>query len=158
VQPKPTTGSGRLFRVAVGVLAFMLCGAISLPTHAEEPKLDEAASAVQGKWMRRVQTPDGPVRIVKEHRGYKTFLSAEDSRGNMLYAHESEFRLEQLGKVRVFTFFNSKVTAGPNAGRVVKEPTSYVYRVDKNHFYEANGLMDNDTASPHVIVWDRQEN
>lgn len=123
---------------------------------AEEPaKLDAAATAIQGKWTRIQQTPNGPVRLLKEHRGNRTSLVAYDPKGNVLYAHDSEFRVETTGRVQVLTFFNRKVTAGPDKGQEEKGESSFVYRVQKDEFVEAWGLLENDPSPPRMILWKR---
>ena len=123
---------------------------------AEEPaKLDAAMMAVQGKWTRIQQTQNGPVRLLKEHRGNKTSLVAYDPMGKVLYAHDSEFRLETMGRVQVLTFFNRKVTAGPDIGQEETGESSFVYRVQKDEFVEAWGLLENDPSPPRMILWKR---
>lgn len=120
---------------------------------------DEAAmarlQAVQGKWTRRQMTPQGPVTLVKEHRGNKTILTARNDDGAVLYSHESDFRVEVSGKLSILTFFNRTITAGPNTGQVVIQPVSFVYRADANRFVEAYGLLEGENQTPLMIVWDR---
>lgn len=123
---------------------------------AEEPsKLDAAAMAIQGKWTRIQQTPNGPVRLLKEHRGNRTSLVAYDPKGNVLYAHDSEFRVETTGRVQVLTFFNRKVTAGPDKGQEEKGESSFVYRVNKDEFIEVWGVLENDPSPPRMVLWKR---
>lgn len=117
----------------------------------------EPIKAVQGKWVRHLTTPNGPVTIVKEHKGRNTILTAYDDQKNVIYSHESEFKIEQLGKVRVFTFYNRKITAGPNAGQKIKEPDSFIFRVDNKRFIEVNGLLDGDANAPNLLIWERME-
>jgi len=124
----------------------------------EQPAFDDAAKAIQGKWTRVQQTADGPVRLLKEHRGNKTSLAAYDAKGNVLYAHESEFKLEMTGRIRVLTFFNRKVTAGPDKGQESQEESSFVYRVHNGEFIEAWGLLENDPSPPRMILWKRPDN
>lgn len=117
----------------------------------------DSLKALQGKWTRRQPTADGPVTFVKEHVGKSTLLTAYDEKGNVLYAHKSEFSTEQTGKVQIFTFFHRAITAGPNAGQVIKEPVSFVYRIANDKFIEVYGLLDGDTGEPNMIVWERMK-
>lgn len=133
---------------AVTLSALLLFAGLS---QADEPALD----SLQGKWFRHVQTADGRVTIVKEHAGISTVLTAFDERRNVLYAHKSEFKTERCGRVSVFTFFNRTITAGPNAGQTDKEPASFVYRVAKDRFIEVHGVLEGDTQTPGMIVWER---
>jgi hypothetical protein len=129
--------------------------AASVAAIGDEPI--ELTKAVQGKWVRHQTTANGPVKIVKEHKGQKTIVTAYDDKKNVIYSHESEFKVEQSGKVRIFTFFNRTITAGPNAGQTFKEPASFVYRVAANRFIEVHGVLDLDTNAPNMIIWDRIE-
>lgn len=136
-----------------GAIGFLAAGFPVDHSRASEPEkfLDE----VQGRWTLKQQTRDGVVTIVKEHQGRKTLLTAYDAQENILYAHQSEFRVEKSGKVRVFTSFNRTITAGPQAGQAIKTPSSYVYRISQNKFIEVHGVLENDADPPGLIVWDR---
>ena len=81
-----------------------------------------------------------------------TFLDAE---GNVIAAKRSEFRVEQTGKVRIFTFFNNVISAGPQKGQTDNEPKSYIYRVNGDTFVEVNGLLMGDDAEPVAFTWER---
>jgi hypothetical protein len=117
---------------------------------------DEAELAkVQGKWVRSVKTANGPVQIIKEHKGQKTTLQFMDANGNVVASKISEFRLEKTGRVRVFTFFNNVVTSGPQKGQVDKEKKSYIYRIEGDSFIEANGLLLDDEGPALVYQWKR---
>lgn len=140
---------------AVFVIATLLSFAITPVTKGDEPK--DAAQAVQGKWVRYQATPNGRIKIVKEHQGPRTILTAFDDQGKVLYAHESEFKTAASGKVRIFTFFNRAITAGPHAGQKLKETTSFIYRVVENRFIEVHGVLEGDSNAPLMIIWERAE-
>jgi len=121
---------------------------------------DDSAAALkslQGKWSRMVRTPDGPAKMVKEHAGNITLVTAYDEKGNVLYGHKSEFKIDTTGKIPVLTFTNRTITAGPNAGQINKEATSFAFRVAKDQFIEAYGLLENDPSEPLLIVWKREK-
>ena len=125
---------------------------------AEKPANEVEQSelkAVAGRWTRTVPTANGPVTIVKEHVGKKTVLVATDAAGKVLYGHKSDFTVERQGKVRVLTFSNVTVTAGPNAGAVDKAPQSFLYRVTEKQFVEVWGVLEGDATPPRLVVWDR---
>ena len=125
---------------------------------AEKPanEVEQAElKAVAGRWTRTVPTPNGPVTIVKEHVGKKTVVVATDAAGTVLYSHKSEFTIERQGKVRVLTFSNVTVTAGPNVGAVDKAPQSFLYRVTEKQFVEVWGVLEGDVTPPRLVVWDR---
>lgn len=110
---------------------------------------------VQGKWVRTMRTDSGTFKVVKEHRGSKTTVTILDWEGNVVTAKKSEFRLEQTGKVRIFTFFNNVITAGPQKGQTDEAPHSYIYRVTGDTFVEVNGLLIGDDAEPVAFTWKR---
>lgn len=125
----------------------------------EKPRTSDAAAqelaAVQGMWVRTVETDRGTFKIIKEHKGDKTTLTVMDSDGRIVEEKNSEFRLETPGKVRVFTFFNNVFTAGPNKGRTDDAPQSYVYRVTGDTFVEVRGLMVGDDERLSAFTWER---
>lgn len=140
-----------LIRSTISVcLALSLLAAIGRADDAE-------LAAVQGKWIRKQKTPDGTYTLIKEHRGQKTTLTATNEKEEVVYQHTSEFQLERSGKVRLFTFSNRVVTAGPGKGQTQKEPSSYIYRILDGQFIEVRGVLDGDTEPVGMIVWERQK-
>lgn len=63
----------RQFAILV-LLVSPLALAVSVAAKGDEPI--ESSKAVQGKWVRHQATADGPVKIVKEHKGHRTILTA----------------------------------------------------------------------------------
>ncbi|MEM8672127.1 MAG: hypothetical protein AAGG48_31715 [Planctomycetota bacterium] len=112
-------------------------------------------AAVQGKWIRSVETDGGTFKILKEHFGNKTKLTVYGPKGKVFEEKTSEFRLEIRNNVRVFKFFNNRFTAGPNKGRMVKAPASYIYRVAGDTFFEIRGMLIGDDSAPSVTTWKR---
>ena len=147
-------GIAPLLLLASSVLPTLsLAFAMSVVANGDEP--NDLYQVVQGKWVRHQATPNGRVKIVKEHKAQLTIVTAYDEQGNVIHSHESEFKIEQSGKVRVFTFFNRTITAGPNAGQKTKERVSFVFRVAENRFIEVYGVLDGDTNTPNMIIWER---
>lgn len=142
-------------RTILVLLAASVTIAMSVAANGDDPI--EPTKAVQGKWVRHQNTANGPVKIVKEHKGQRTILTAYDDKENVIYSHESEFKIERSGKVRIFSFFNRTITAGPNAGQKNQEPISFVYRVAEKRFIEVHGVLEGDTNAPNMIVWERIE-
>lgn len=138
-----------------GALLLVIVIGASVSIRAEESTTAEALAEVQGKWVRTVTTPSGAFKIVKEHTGNKTTVTFIDAEGRIVEAKKSEFRLETSGKVRLFTFFNNVITAGPQKGRTDNEPHSYIYRVTGDTFVEVNGLLIGDDAAPVAFTWER---
>ena len=135
----------------VAVLNVLSAAAIS----AAETEADKDVAAVQGQWTRQQQTKRGLVTIVKTHAGQTTTVAALDAAGKLLYEHQSEFKIERAGKLRLFIYFNKVVTAGPDKGKTSNETRSYVYRVVDDHFVEVHGLQEGDKGRPFMVIWKR---
>lgn len=118
-------------------------------------KIEDAA--ILGKWTAKAQTKNGPVTLAKEHSNGTTTLTAYDAANRVLYSKVSVYRTERHGNVKVFVFFDSKFTAGPDAGRTDKKTRSYVYRVDGKKFFEVRGMIVGEDEPPVVIIWEREE-
>jgi hypothetical protein len=123
-------------------------------TVVDREAADELAK-VQGKWSRTVKSDDGIYTMVKEHRGNATTVTVFDAQGNVVAGKKSEFRLEQAGKVRIFTFFDNVITIGPQQGQIDKGPHSYVYKIAGDSFYEVHGVLVGDDSEPLAFSWTR---
>lgn len=100
----------------------------------------------------RISTPDnGPpkIRSVRTIKGNMETLRRYDlNTGELLHEHRVGFILTKSGNVRVFTFF--PVGASP------KEGLSYVYKMDKENFFDVPGLLHGDqyrNYQPEPTVW-----
>ncbi|MCS7469202.1 hypothetical protein NZK35_21325 [Stieleria sp. ICT_E10.1] len=128
----------------------------SSPQKTEPPQFSPADLAeVQGTWVRTVKTDAGTYTMTKEHRGNETTLTITSSDDRVVESKTSEFRLETTGKVRIFTFFNNRFTAGANRGRTANAPQSYIYRVTDDTFVEVRGMLIADDSKPAVVTWKR---
>ena len=123
-------------------VVFVLC---LVATGADPPTLEEDLKALQGTWERTQVLPGQPGpqsgRVVKEVKGNRETVTSYDGSGAETYAHTVEFRLQREGNVRVFTFFNREVIAGPAKGQKVAEPASYLYRLRGDTFEEVWGFL-----------------
>ena len=112
---------------------------------AAAPSAEDDLKALQGTWERTqlIPGPQGPQegRVVKEVKGNRETVRSYDKDGKETYAHAVEFRLERQGEVRVYTFFNREVIAGPSKGQKVPEPSSYIYRLRDDTFEEVWGFL-----------------
>ena len=128
----------------------------SSPQKTKTPQSSpEDLAEVQGTWVRSVKTDAGTYTITKQHRGNETTLTITGADDRVVESKTSEFRLETTGKVRIFTFFNNRFTAGANRGRTVNAPQSYIYRVTGDTFVEIRGMLIDDDSEPAVVTWKR---
>ncbi|MEW4490815.1 hypothetical protein AB1L42_22225 [Thalassoglobus sp. JC818] len=121
---------------------------------ADKAAADDLA-AIQGKWVRTVETNRGTFQILKVHNGNTTTLTITDSNGRVIEEKKSEFRLERTDNVHIFTFFNNAFTAGPSKGRSDNAPQSYIYRVTNDSFIEVRGIMIGDNSPLSAFTWKR---
>jgi len=122
----------------------------------EEEMLAKDLEQLQGTWELVRQVQGRTLRSVKVITGHKTTLTRHDQQGTAYWAHTSQFKIAISGRVRIFTFFNLDVTAGPSKGQRVEYSTSFIYRVDSHSLIEGHGLMigQND-GEPRLVVWKR---
>lgn len=142
--------------VIVAVLAVLLP---SVALSAEEEPADAAKrdlAALQGKWEMTVRTGDGMIRSVQTIDGTTSTVDRYDERGALIQSHTAHFKLRITGQVKVLTFFDLEVTAGPRKGLKFKGPLSYIYVLKRDTWVEARGLLvDQEDGDPRLLVWKR---
>jgi hypothetical protein len=111
---------------------------------------------LEGRFERTFTNAAGTLfRSVKDVGDGKSIVVTYDDVGNVVEAHESEFKIQRHGPTRVFSFYNLVVTAGPNKGHRQLETNSYVYRIDGDTIIEAWGLLESDPNPPRMFAWKR---
>jgi hypothetical protein len=123
---------------------------------AEE--FDRAAELkkMEGRFERFFQNMAGTTfRVVKEVAGDQSTVTTYDDVGNVIEAHNSTIKVEKRGPVRVLSFFNVLVTAGPNKGHTQLATSSYIYRIDGDSITECWGLLEEDTSPVRAFQWRR---
>ncbi|MBC8867980.1 MAG: hypothetical protein H8E44_01115 [Planctomycetes bacterium] len=124
--------------------------------NGEAEAVEKELAKLQGTWELTRRVGNRTVRSIKVINGNKTTLTRYTEDGEVFWAHTSEFRLTITGKVRVFTFFNLAVTAGPHKGGRIEQPSSFIYRVDDDLLTEAHGLLvDQSEEEPRLVTWKR---
>jgi hypothetical protein len=119
---------------------------------AGEKALAADLALLQGSWellhgnegkgepnTRSVKTIEGNIETLRRY-SIKT--------GKLNHEHSAEFKLSKSGSVHVFTFF--AVGDSPDQG------LSYVYKVDKDNFYDIPGLLhgnDYRNYQSHTRIW-----
>ena len=102
------------------------------------------AARLQGAWE---QLPDeGPAatpkqRVVKQVNGDTETVTTYGADGKVMSAHTAKIRLARRGDVPVYTYYDRRITAGPEQGRTDAAPRSYVYRLRGDDFDEVWGLL-----------------
>lgn len=145
--------ASRTLTSCLGTLLLSL-GSTAIASAADD-KADEL-KRVMGRWERTFNNPAGTqFRVIKDvFEDHDTVVTYDDV-GNVVTAHRSDFKIEKRGPVRVFSFFNSVVTAGPDKGAQHFETNSYIYRVEDDSFIEVWGMLDGDPNPVRVLGWKR---
>jgi len=111
---------------------------------------------IGGRFERFFQNAAGTTfRALKEVDGDQSSVTTFDDVGNVVESHGSTIKVEKRGGVRVLSFFNFVVTAGPNKGHVELGTSSYIYRMEGDTFTEVWGLLDGDDSPPRMFQWRR---
>jgi serine/threonine protein kinase len=111
---------------------------------------------LQGKWETTEGSAVGEAaRSVKEIKGNKETVTWYDRKGAVLRSRRVVIRLAKSGTAKTFSFSEMEILDGPNKGQMLNETGTYIYALDKDTFYEANGLMQGDGGPPSFSVWKR---
>ena len=116
----------RPIALLVGVVWLFVPGVSAVTAQKEDAaerekllKLPEADQAeyqrVEGAWKGTFQLQGVTYSGSKTHKGGKSKVSFFDGNGKLLSTHTSEYKLKNLGDLRVFVYFNRKVTEGPKS-------------------------------------------
>ena len=121
-----------------------------------EQILKDDLAKLQGKWAATRRVGNQIVRSVKVIDGNRTTLTRSTGDGEVFWAHTSEFKLSINGRVKIFTFFNLEVVAGPQKGAKSPDPIAFVYQVDDDSLAEAHGfVLGQQDGAPRIQIWKR---
>jgi len=111
---------------------------------------------LEGRFERYATNAGGVrFRTVRDVVGDQSTVSTFDDVGNLVESHTSTIKVEKRGPVRVLSFFNLLVTAGPNKGHTQLGTSTYIYRLEGDVFTEAWGFLEGDSSPPRVFEWQR---
>jgi hypothetical protein len=99
---------------------------------------------LQGTWQQqpeegRAASPQQ--RVVKQVSGNTETVTTYGPNGQVLHAQTAKIRLGRSGSVPVYTFYDRRITAGPEQGRGDNAARSFVYRLRGDEFDEVWGLL-----------------
>jgi hypothetical protein len=116
-------------------------------------------TALQGNWEQLPE--DGPAatpgqRVVKQVTGESETVTTYNESGGVVHGQTAKFRLGRSGDVPTYTFYDRRITAGPQQGRSVSAPSTFVYRLRGDEFQEVWGLLPGQEERELVIKrWKR---
>jgi hypothetical protein len=120
--------------------------------------LKKDAEALQGRWERVLTTDTNNAlgkakRAVKEIKGNRETVTWYGDNDEVIRCHRVTFKLSESGKVRVFTYSDMEVRDETGNWTKVAATGSYVYRIDNDQFYEANGFLQDNPPYFGFTVW-----
>ena len=141
---------------AVAIVVFALFILAPLSKASGDDEREAEIRKLQGRYERRFTNDAGTeFRTIKDVAGDQETVTTYDDVGNVIEAHTSSIKVEKRGEVRVLSFYNVTVTAGPAKGRQLAETRSYIYRASDDHFAEVWGLLESDPSPPRMLIWKR---
>lgn len=141
--------------ILMAVVAILL-SLLGLQTSTADEFKDDLA-ALQGKWKATLTTDEGTSTWKLEIKDNKSKLTIESREGATVFKGECDFKLEQTGPFKAFTYSNLEVLSGDNAGQklLVDESRSSVYKLKDNVFTTCGGFSKGETGEPHFLRWTR---
>lgn len=136
----------------------LLC-ALLAPAHAAEADLKADLAKFQGKWKGTLTVDDSVSDWTMDIKANKATLSIRNKDGNEVFKGECDFKLEQAGKFRAFTYFNLKHLAGSQEGETEltggKTRSSLYKFEDSATFSTIGGFREDDDGPQWLIRWEK---
>jgi len=119
---------------------------------ADEAKRD--LEKLQGKWETTLRAGGQPIHNVQTIKGTTSTVERFDEKGQLVHSHSASFKLSVKDRVRIFTFFDLRVTDGPRKGQRFQGPLSFIYALNDDVWTEARGLLaDQRDGNPRMTFW-----
>jgi len=138
--------------------ACLLLNLITLPLSAEDTSLKEDLAKLQGKWKTSLTTGQGSSVWTLEIKGNKSIIVVASLAGDELFKGETDFKLEQHGAFRAYTYSNLKNLAPrqDQPAQITNGKTkSSIYRLDADSFTTVGGFRSDDTDKPVLLKWEK---
>ena len=113
---------------------------------------------LQGTWEQQPgeRPASTPQRVVKQVSGDTETVTTYGANGQVLHAQIAKIKLGHSGDVPTYTFYDRRITAGPEQGRSNDAARTYVYRLRGDEFAEVWGLLPGQEQRELVIIrWRR---
>jgi len=134
----------------------LLAGVLALFQPCKADDNADEMKRLEGRYERTYANQAGTwFRVTKDIAGDQETVTHYDDVGNVVVANTATIKVEKRGPVRVFSFFNVVVTAGPDKGEQHFQTVSYIYRVNDESFVEVWGMLEGDPNPPQIMSWKR---
>ena len=136
----------------------LIVNILTLPVLAAESSLKDDLAKWQGKWKAAVTTDEGSSIWTLEVKGNKSTLLIESKTGDEIFKGELDFKLEQHGSFKAYTYSNLKNISGGRE-RPLRltggETKSSLYRFDSDTLTTISGFRADDDDKPALIKWEK---
>ena len=162
VELNTATQLNRCFTMSRFILSIFVSSLLSLtplPVRGADVDLKADLAKMQGKWKGTLVNSEDSFWTL-EIKGNKSKLAVKNKAGDELVRAEFDFKLEQQGKFRAFTYWNVKHLAGEQAGQTELaegKTRSSVYKFDGSEAFSTVGGFDEEDKPPHWLLrWEKQ--
>lgn len=123
---------------------------------SDEKQAQQDLKQIQGIWVRTERSGlFSSRRITKNIQGDRETVTYYNSDGSVEHAHAVTFAVRRAGPVRIFSFSDQEMTAGPDQGKKTDARGEYVYKVVGETFVEIWGVLGDEDRDPEVLRWQR---
>ena len=136
----------------------LLINLLTLPLFAADGGLKDDLAKLQGKWKAAVTTEQGSSVWTLEVKDNKSTIVIASKAGEEFFKGECDFKLEQHGSFKAYTYSNLKNLTG---GRERATPLadgktkSSIYKLEADTFTTSGGFRTGDDDKPMLIVWEK---
>ncbi len=140
------------------LLVLFLC-ALLAPAHAAEADLKADLAKMQGKWKSTVSYDDKSSEWTMNIKDSKATLTINSRDGEQVFKCEFDFKLEQHGKFRAFTYSNMKHLSGSKEGETELtegKSRSSIYKIEDISAFSTIGGFRDDYEEPQILIrWEK---
>ena len=136
----------------------LIINILTLPLLAAEDRLKDDLAKLQGKWTATVTTEQGSSVWTMEVKDNKSTIVIASKTGDEFSKGECDFKLEQHGSFKAFTYSNLKNLTGgrERATPLIDGKTkSSIYKLDADTFITTGGFRNDDDDKPMLIKWEK---
>lgn len=131
---------------------------VASSVHGSDSDLKADQDKLQGKWKATITTERGTSNWTLEIKANRTKVTIETTDGTQIFKGESDYKLEQLGKFRAYTYSNLEIQSGENAGKKILtdgESRSSIYKFEDDNFITASSFGEGEKGEAQLIKWKR---
>lgn len=141
------------------ILLLLVLNFFALPLFGAETDLKDDLAKLQGKWKATVTTEQGTSIWKIETKGNKSTLVIESKDGDEIFKAEFDFKLEQHGSFKAYTYSNMKnLTGGRERAAILTDgkTKSSIYKIESDTFTTVSGFRTDDSEEkPLLIRWEK---